>query len=66
MLKERMAMNEKNKLVTSDSEKLLTSMREEIAEEFLVMEAVTEQVEEKDFYTYHLLKEAEKLRDQKK
>ncbi|MFP3491033.1 hypothetical protein R0K20_25975, partial [Staphylococcus sp. SIMBA_130] len=66
MLRERMAMNEKNKLVTSDSEKLLTSMREEIAEEFLVMEAVTEQVEEKDFYTYHLLKEAEKLRDQKK
>jgi hypothetical protein len=66
MLKERMAMNEKNKLVTSDSEKLLTSMREEIAEEFLVMEAVTEQVEEKDFYTYHLLKEAEKLRNQKK
>ncbi len=66
MLRERMAMNEKNKLVTSDSEKLLTSMREEIAEEFLVMEAVTEQVEEKDFYTYHLLKEAEKLRDQNK
>lgn len=56
----------KNKLVTSDSERLITSMREEIAEEFLVMTAVTEQVEEKDFYTYHLLKEAEKLRAQKK
>lgn len=61
-----MALNEKNKLVTAGSEKLLTSMREEIAEEFLVMEAITEQVEEKDFYTYHLLKEAEKLRNQKK
>lgn len=59
-------MDQKNKLVTTDSEKLLNSMREEIAEEFLVMEAVTEQVEEKDFYTYHLLKEAEKLRNLKK
>ncbi|MBF0705870.1 MULTISPECIES: hypothetical protein [Bacillaceae] len=59
-------MDQKNKLVTTDSEKLLTSMREEIAEEFLVMEAATEQVEEKDFYTYHLLKEAEKLRNLKK
>ncbi|WLR61126.1 hypothetical protein [Guptibacillus hwajinpoensis] len=59
-------MDQKNKLVTTDSEKLLTSMREEIAEEFLVMEAATEQVEEKDFYTYHLLKEAEKLRNLKR
>ncbi|MGA9290555.1 MAG: hypothetical protein WBV93_19660 [Anaerobacillus sp.] len=59
-------MNSKNKLVTPDTEKLLTAMREEIAEEFFVMEAVTEQIEEKDFYTYHLLKEAEKLRDSKK
>ncbi|KMM37111.1 hypothetical protein [Guptibacillus hwajinpoensis] len=55
----------KNKLVTSDSEKLLSSVREEIAEEFLVMEAVTEQIEEKDFYTYHLLNEAEKMRKNK-
>lgn len=59
-------MDQKNKLVTTDSEKLLTSMRTEIAEEFLVMEAATEQVEEEDFYTYHLLKEAEKLRNLKK
>ncbi|MGG1684242.1 hypothetical protein [Pseudalkalibacillus sp. NRS-1564] len=58
-------MDQKNNLVTTDSEKLLTSMREEIAEEFLVMAAATEQVEEKDFYTYHLLKEAEKLRNLK-
>ncbi|WP_347548919.1 hypothetical protein ABFG93_15490 [Pseudalkalibacillus hwajinpoensis] len=59
-------MNAKNKLVTPEATQLLASVREEIAEEFLVMEAVTEQVEEKNFYTYHLLKEAEKLRDSAK
>ncbi|WP_270179949.1 hypothetical protein [Alkalihalobacillus sp. CinArs1] len=58
-------MNERKKLITHDSEKLLSSVREEIAEEFLVMEAVQENVQEKDFYTYHLLKQAEEERSKK-
>lgn len=59
-------MNERKKLIAEDSEKLLASVREEIAEEFLVMEAVNENVQEKDFFTYHLLKEAEELRHKRK
>lgn len=58
-------MDKGKKLIVQDSEKLISSVREEIAEEFLVMEAVTEQVNEKDFYTYHLLKQAEELRNKK-
>ncbi|MCA0986707.1 hypothetical protein [Guptibacillus algicola] len=59
-------MNERKKLIAEGSEKLLASVREEIAEEFLVMEAVNENVQEKDFFTYHLLKQAEELRSKRK
>ncbi|WP_377887839.1 hypothetical protein [Alkalihalobacillus sp. R86527] len=58
-------MNERKKLIAQNSEELLASVREEIAEEFSIMEAVNEQVQEKDFFTYHLLKQAEELRNSK-